>query len=189
MKLTEVFDILNEKSSSYDPSFNSAKGFVMGSVQDWMELHGMTKENQKETVRKALEELKKTRAWQVADSMGLKFITSDRELNLGTLAFEQGLGMHDITKASAPWRKQMEKEGMFDIYVYNIYGNGQIRTYLRPKNKPTGRAGITRLKSPKPAMVIGNPVKSLAKTWENSLWEVTRKFKEKLDVVEKRLDQ
>ena len=142
---------------SYDPK----RGVLGGDVKKWLDKAGI-KSGDKEFFNTVLKELKKTRAWDVISEMGAKYDSTERELANGTLAFN----MYDEDKNR-----------------YKIYGNGQIRMESKK-----GRYGIctpTRLKTPKPTMVVGDPLKSILKTWENALWELINKHKKKLDKIEK----
>jgi hypothetical protein len=174
-------DVLLEKSSYYKPHYQPDAKVVGGSAEDWQKLIGITKENRDEMTKKAFAELKKTATYKEATDLGLKFISTDRELQLGTLAIESSVTTGDVHKKWHSSASRWSKE----IYVYNIYGSGQIRQYSRPKDKPSVRAGITRLASPKPKVVVNNPSKSLATTWENALKEVNKKYKAKLAKIEK----
>lgn len=145
----------------YDPK----RGIMTGDVKKWLEKAGI-KSGDKEFFNKALKELKKTHAWDVITEMGVKYDSTDRELANGTLSFN----MFDEDKNR-----------------YKIYGNGQIR--IESKKGRYGISAPTRLKTPKPTMVVGDPLKSILKTWENSLWELIDKHKKKLDAAEKRMDK
>lgn len=137
----------------YDPK----RGILSGDVKKWLEKAGI-KSGDKEFFNKALKQLKKSRVWDAITELGIKYDSTDRELANGTLAFN----MFDEDKNR-----------------YKIYGNGQIR--VESKKGRYGISAPTRLKTPKPIMVVGDPLKSILKTWENSLWELINKHKKKLD--------
>lgn len=140
--------------------YDSKRGVLFGDAKEWLVSAGI-KQGDKEFFNKALKELKKTRVWDVMTEIGIEYIGTQRELANGTLSF------------SVP--------GKTGKYI--IQGHGQIRL-----QSASSRESRTRLKSPKPTMVVGDPLKSIIKTWENSLWELIDKHKKKLDAIEKRID-
>lgn len=185
MILTEIFEILNEGWAHSKVGYNAPGGKVVGSTSDWLVTFGVTPEEKMKIIESALDLLRKTPAWKQANDLGLRFISSKRELQNGTLAFDSGIEDLDLIPADRAEHLRQTRTTLY-TYVYNIYANGQIRTYLRDHENETSRVGITRLKSPKPTIVVDDPVRSLARTWENALEELVRKFKEKLRRISKR---
>jgi hypothetical protein len=174
-------DVILEKTSSYIPHYNADTKVVGGSAEEWQQRIGITKENRDEITKKALQELKKTKTWKDAEALGLSDVTTDRELKLGTIALKTNVKESDRYRK---WAKSHPNWFRRDLtYVYNIYGSGQIRQYR--KGDSSSKAGITRLASPKPKLVAGNPVKSLASVWENALKEVNKKYTDMLDKIQK----
>lgn len=152
MKVCEL--LLEYSGMDYD----SKKGHMTGDVKRWL-ASAEIKTGDKEFFKDALALLKKTDAWKELEKTNLKYVGTERELANGTLSFYDG----DFSQ----YKNVTGNSGR-----YKIYGNGQIRTDV-----PTAP---TRLKSPKPRMVVGNPMKSMVSTWENSLWELLNKYKKRI---------
>ena len=169
MKFEEIYEGIAYPRLKYDAESKT----VLGSVAEWLEKLGITKENRVEVTKKALAELTKTDAWKEAEKLGLQYSSSARELQNGTLSLTSGVTVGD--------KYPQYSRHNSDVYVYNVYGNGQIRQYTR-----SDKSGITRLASPKPRVTADNPVKSLCLTWENALKEIVKKYKSKLAALEKR---
>jgi hypothetical protein len=162
MKVSEIF----ESKSYYLPSYKKELGIVRGAVTDWLNRLGI-EQGDLSFFNEALDKLKKTQTWKDALELGLEFNSTDRELQNGTLSFKQNI-------------KYSNGKDTNDNYVYKIYGNGQIRQQSNP-NYFTGKIVPYRLKSPKPKIVAGNPLKTMVSLWENALKEVINKFEKKLN--------
>jgi len=131
--------------------FDPLRGNLFGDTKEWLASAGI-KIGDKEFFKSALEQLKKTNAWKELEKTDLKYVGSQRELANGTLSFNV--------------------KGETGKYI--IHGHGQIR--LQSIANPESRS---RLKSPKPRLVVDNPMKSIVSTWENSLYELLKKHKKK----------
>lgn len=74
---------------------------------------------------------------------------------------------------------KLAKNGTFQFKhdngnIYSVYGNGVIRQE-NPSNRSSISHQITKLKAPKPALVHGDPVKSLLKIYDNAFKELASK--------------
>ena len=99
-------------------------------------------------------------------------------------AYEEAMKLPSFAELKKVFRATtnatLMKNGTFQFHnlkskkTYSVYGNGVIR-----QEKSTGRSSvnhyITRLKAPKPALVHGNPVKSLVKIYDNAFKELASK--------------
>ena len=156
MKVQELL----EGATYGKPYYDEKRGTILGGQKQWLESIGATKDD----VKAAIAEFKKSAVFKKAEKAGLIYNATKKEEANGTLSFAQA-GFKDI---------------------YNIYANGQIRTYNSSGNwlgvDPKTR--ITRLKSPKPKLVAGDAVKSIISTYTQALEEVLAKFKKKSKVTE-----
>lgn len=156
----KVIELLEGATYVRKPHYDEERGVMLGGQKQWLEALGATKED----VKKAVAEFKKSALFKKAEAAGLVYSATKKEEDNGTLAFQQ--------------------DG-FDG-IYNIYANGQIRTYNGAGNwlNITPKTRATRLKSPKPKLVAGDVVKSLVSTYEQAVEEVIAKFKKKSKVTE-----
>lgn len=172
----KVNEILVEGSAYPVPKFDAERGHILGGVKAWHEKIGATKED----LESAIEDVKKSDLWNKLKAAGLTFNSTPKELNAGTLSFKQPVDENDIYKN--------RKSTMPHNYIFNVYGNGQIRQYLNRKNIYTGaigKNGIYRLKSPKPKLIAGDPQKSLVSIYMQALEEILNKLKTKQDKITK----
>lgn len=137
--------------------YDPQRGTLVGDTKEWLASAGINI-GDKEFFKSALEQLKKTNTWKELEKTNLKYVGTQRELANGTLSF-------NVPR---------------DSKKYIIHGHGQIR--LQSLDYPETR---TRLKSPKPKLVVGNPMKSMVSTWENSLSELLNKHKKKIKKADK----
>lgn len=146
MKVSELFEA---KEISYDPD----RKIVMGDVKAWLKEFGATSED----VEKAIRQFKGTPL--VRNEMpkaGLNFFDSESREKNGTLTFY----------AIFP------EGGKFG--EYKIYANGQLRKQIA--KSWIGADAHTRLVSPKPRIVPGNPVASLVRTYTSAAEELLSKW-------------
>lgn len=151
MKVQELL----EGATYTKPYYDKERGNILGGQKQWLESIGATKED----VKTAIAEFKKSEIFKKAADAGLVYSTSKKEEANGTLSFLQN-GFKD---------------------VYNIYANGQIRTYNGDGNwlGADPKTRVTRLKSPKPKLVAGDPAKSILTTYVQAMEEVLSKFAKK----------
>lgn len=174
----KIDDILAEGLAYPKLAYDAEAKKVLGSVVEWLEKIGINKENRVEVTKKALSDLTATATWKEAEKLGLTYSSSKRELQNGTLSLTSGVTVGD--------KYPKYSKGNQARYVYNIYGNGQIRQYAKWDDADTDKSGITRLNSPKPRVTADNPVRSLLLTWENALKEVNKKYKSKIKSIDNR---
>ena len=151
MKVQELL----EGATYGKPYYDERRGTILGGQKQWLESIGATKDD----VKAAIAEFKKSAVFKKAEKAGLIYNATKKEEANGTVSFQQD-GF----------------EG-----VYNIYANGQIRTYNGAGNwlGADPKTRITRLKSPKPKLVAGDPVKSILSTYVQAMEEVLSKFAKK----------
>jgi hypothetical protein len=160
MKVSELFEAskLGYKGKGTIQNWGGRKfydkpSYQQGPVKDWMKAGGVSKED----IAKAVEEIQRTPEFRAVIASGLAFDRSHpAQLKKGTLTFT-GLkfSKNDITTSH-----------------YSIYSNGLIRLDVYGDMK-----AYTKLKSPKPRMTQGDPVRSLLSTYKASLIELADKWK------------
>ena len=169
----KVNEILSEGMAYLSkPFYNADKGTILGGNEKWLKTINATKDD----VASAVALFKKSEMFKKAIDAGLVFVSTKQELANGTLAFKQKIG-----------QKSKAGEDKEDKYVYNIYTNGQIRQYPDMKiwSGKNPKTTVTRLKSPKPKLVAGDPVKSIVATYEQAVAEVLKKYAAKVQKSEK----
>jgi hypothetical protein len=155
MKAAELFEATRTPTDKgyYTPGYDDDAKIVVGQVKDWMARIGATAEDIAEAVKQA-KELPSYSQLKSYDK------STPREAKNGTFSFKK------------PQRDEKTDE------KYMVYANGQIRSSSLgggygsepPKHAPT------RLKSPKPALVAGDAVKSLVKIYDGAFKELGKKM-------------
>lgn len=146
MKVSELFE---DKALSYDAD----RKIVMGDVKEWLKGFDATPED----VAKAIRQFKGTPL--VRNEMpkaGLSLFDNEAREKNGTITFY----------AIFP------EGGKFG--EYKIYANGQLRKQIA--KSWLNADAHTRLVSPKPRMVPGNPVASLVRTYTSAAEELLSKW-------------
>lgn len=158
MKLFETLtlDSLSSILEYYKPHYQELRKTPGGSVKDWFKAMGVEDEH----VKAAMDEARQLDSYKKLASMfTVKFGGSLLNKN-GTFSFRTA-----------------------NNNSYSVYGNGVIRQ----EGPRRGYANhfITKLKAPKPALVHGNPVKSLVKIYDNAFKELaSKKLRESVDLNE-----
>lgn len=159
----KVYELLTERlqSGAYRaPGYDADDKVIVGSVKDWLDRGGVEPEH----VKKAMAEIRKSELWKELQDAGLKHDPSQRKEANGTFNFR-------ITR-SYP-------DGKTAKGTYQVYANGQIRS--TGFSQPWRDGAQTKLVSPKPRMVAGDPVASLVKTYTAALKELLAKWKKSKD--------
>jgi hypothetical protein len=105
----------------------------------------------REDIALAVDAVKKTSEFKAVEKL-MPFISTPKELANGTLSFQSDLG------------SVMNPDS--DQETVKVYLGGQIRSQSRSRHT---RRAITRVPSPKPHMVAGDPVKSAIETYKGAL--------------------
>lgn len=143
----DVISYYNKKT--YDPK----QGFITGG--------GIYSNNwSREDIKKAVDEIQTSTEFKNVEKR-MKFNSTAKELANGTLSFESD---------QPNMRGGRNHEGKS---IIKVYLGGQIRSQTNSYFK---NRSITRIKSPKPAMVAGDPVKSAVKTYKNALAAVAARY-------------
>ena len=152
----DVISYYNQKT--YDPK----QGFIIGG--------GIYSNNwSREDIKQAVDEIQTSLEFKDVEKR-MEFNSTPKELANGTLSF---------LSDQPNMRGSSDKDGKSTIKVYL---GGQIRSETSSYYKVRS---ITRIKSPKPAMVAGDPVKSAVKTYKNSLKAVAERF----DKIQAKMDK
>lgn len=138
--------------------YDSKEGYITGG--------GMYSNNwSREDMKKAVDEIQKTSEFKAVVKI-MPFNSTAKELANGTLSF----------KSDQPnMRGGKNKEGGSTVKVYL---GGQIRSETSSSFKARS---ITRIKSPKPHVIAGDPVKSAIETYKLSLKAVVDRYNKILD--------
>lgn len=148
MKLLETLSIdLSTLCEVYKPHYQPGTKTPGGSVKDWFKAMNVSQADVDEAVKLVVE------------------LPSYKKL----------LSNSFVANKTA----KLAKNGTFQFKhdngnIYSVYGNGVIRQE-NPKNRSVVSHQITKLKAPKPALVHGNPVKSLLKIYDNAFKELVSK--------------
>lgn len=175
MKINELFEAQGTPGQDktlkggayYKPAYMANIGQLRGSVLDWMDEMGVTKEH----IAKAISQIKGTPLFRNdLPAAGLEFDPSEGKIKKGTLT----------------WSVKRKYPGSGRAYTtrYNIYANGQIRW---EGTSAFNDANTSPLRSPKPRMRAGDPVGSLVMIYTASMKEMLDKWKKskaKLDKEE-----
>jgi hypothetical protein len=161
----KVGELLLESKLSYKPkSVRKEWGidrasYQTGKVKDWMKAGNVGPED----IKKAVDLIQKTPEFNAITKRGFIFDSSPTQLKNGTLSFTAAL-----------WNAKM---GSFSEKHYLVYPNGLIRgDYYDSRYYNSKNTSNTRLKSPKPRMTVGDPVRSLLATYKVALEELFRKL-------------
>lgn len=145
----------NSVTDYYGKGFDPKTGFIKGG--------GMYSNNwSREDMLKAVEQVQTTKEFKDVEKR-MKFISTAQEIKNGTLAFQSDVG--NTSNSST-------KTGKGNVVL--VYLGGQIRT--RGNQSGNFNRQITRVKSPKPHFVAGDPVKSAVETYKNALKEVAARY-------------
>lgn len=154
MKVTELF----EASAYYKPAYDAKKGWLRGSVDDWMKEMKVSKEDIAEALKKVKQSSVFTKDIPAA---GLEYVPMPASEKNGTLTFQ----------VDRDWGGAFKYKGR-----YKVYANGQIRA---AKSRNFGDSGdtTTPLKSPKPHLKQGDPVQSVVNMMTAAMKEMITKWK------------
>ena len=147
-------DFKNDVVSYYKPGYDKKQGFIKGG--------GIYSNNwSREDIKKAVDEIKTSKEFKdVTKYMSCN--STDKEEKNGTLSFS----------SDQPNMRGAEKRtGGTDIKVYL---GGQIRSQT---GSSFSNRSMTRIKSPKPKMVAGDPVKSAVSAYKGALVAVLDRYK------------
>lgn len=134
----------------------SYKGF--DPKKGWITGGGVTSNNwSRDEIKQAIADVKLTPEFKKL-AKKMNYVSTQKEEYNGTLAFEQTVG----------------KTAGQNL---NIYLGGQIRLMTTS----TGRIAPTRIKSPKPAFIAGDAVKSAVKTYVNAMKVLIDRHDDRLD--------
>jgi hypothetical protein len=150
MKVLDLFEAKRAPTDKgyYTPGYDEDTKKVIGLVKDWMARIGATAED----IAAAMEQAKELPSFSQLKAYNK---TTAREAKNGTFSFVKP---HPVTYAGG--RRGGEQ--------YSVYANGQIRASAGNYQ--------TKLKSPKPALVAGDAVKSLVKLYDNAFKELGKKM-------------
>lgn len=153
MKIVELFEAKRVATDRgyYTPGYDAESKNIRGTVQDWMARLNVTADD----ITKAIALAKELPSY--ADLKQYDKSTAGERKN-GTFSF---------TKPQAT-EKGDDK--------YLVYANGQIRSSSRAPDWQGGEHRPTRLKTPKPRLVAGDPVKSLVKIYDGAFKELREKI-------------
>lgn len=155
MKINELFEAVRVASDTgyYTPGYNDSTKTVVGKVKDWMARINATPED----IAAAIKQARELPSYSQLKSYDK---TTPREAKNGTFSFKK------------PVRSEERDE------KYMVYANGQIRSSSLTGYDDNGAAEHrpTQLKSPKPALVAGDPVKSLVKIYDGAFKELGKKM-------------
>lgn len=163
MRVTELFEAVQGEPGQggrlrggayYSPTYDAEAKILRGSVLDWMDAAGITKDD----IATAVEQIKKDPLIQQMADAGMKYVHKPDSEKRGTLTFE-------VSREYPNGRKYKTH--------YQIYANGQIRS----SGTSTFAAHQGRLVSPKPRFKAGDAVGSLKMIYTQALEEVLRKWK------------
>lgn len=155
MKVNELFEA---GGALYKPRYDDDRKHQVGSVADWLETMGITKDD----IAVALKKFKETEIFKKAahGEHGIRYKEIATSEKKGTLTFDTD---------------REYSSGHRFVGSYKIYANGLIR-YSAPTMFIPNKDVMTRLQSPKPRMRAGDPVGSLVRIWSDALKEVMRKW-------------
>jgi len=156
----KVSELLLERQSGayYNPAYKDKN--LLGSVKDWLDAGGVKPEH----IKQAMDHVRGGDAFAKAKEAGLIYSPNSKAEKNGTFYFKVARKGYD----NQPGRLGREQN------TYIVHANGQIRS---SSDNNWGGEARTRLASPKPRMVSGDPVKSLVKTYDSAISELTRKWK------------
>lgn len=154
MKVSELLTEAREPTDKgyYTPAYDAERKILIGTVKDWLARLKIEPADIKEAIKLA-KQLPSYEALADAD------VTTAAEAKNGTFSFEHP-SMRDL------------KASMWDG-KYHVYANGQIR--MSSLNTRSGDRRPTRLATPKPHIVAGDPVKSLVAIYNTAFKEVAKK--------------
>ena len=158
----KVSELLNEKREPtdkgyYTPGYRDDKKLIVGTVQDWLARLKVEPEH----IKQAMELAKDLPSYKDLVST-VKDITSTSEAKNGTFSFKRP----SLHSAAAK---------------YHVHANGLIRQ--SDFNEFTGVRMPTRMTSPKPHIVAGDPVKSLVAIYNTAFKALAEKAKKAHDKV------
>ena len=164
MKVTELFEAVQGEPGQggklkggayYRPGYDEDKKMLQGSVLDWMDAAGITKDD----IAQAVEQIKQDTIIQKMADAGMKLVSKPESEKRGTLNF------------------QVQREypsGKKYTTLYQVYANGQIRS--------SGESWFAKhqgkLKSPKPRLKAGDSVGSLLIIYKQAMQELLAKKKD-----------
>lgn len=153
MKVTELF----EASAYYKPAYDEKKGFLRGSVGDWMKEMNVSKDD----IAAALKKVKQSPIFtKDIPAAGLEYVSLPASEKNGTLTFQ----------VDRDWGGGYEYKGR-----YKVYANGQLRAASSRQFDNGDKT--TPLKSPKPRIKHGDPVQSVVNMMTDAMKEMIVKWK------------
>jgi hypothetical protein len=172
MKVSELFEATNvfgqQGGASNKPGYRDDIKQLRGSVLDWMDAMGVSKEH----IAKAIAQVKGSPLFRNDfPAAGLDFDPSEGKIKNGTLTW--------MVSRKSPIN------GRSYTTRYNIYANGQIRWEGANSPYSAGDPSTSPLRSPKPRMKAGDPVGSLVMIYKASMEELLSKWKKSLAKMEK----
>ena len=173
MKVSELLEsrtLLELKSGAWHkPGYNKESKTLMGSVKDWLDTVGVTKQE----LEKAMAQVRGLPLFRNdLPAAGLKYAPSPGKEGRGTFNFE-------VTRRFTPSNgKAYSYKGGFQVHA-----NGQIRGSGAAQFG--GGENIHKLVSPKPRMIPGDNVRSLVKTYTAALEELLSKWKKSVTKMNK----
>jgi hypothetical protein len=173
MKVNELFEAVQgepgqggklKHGAYYKPQYDADEKILRGSVQDWLDASGITKDD----IAKAMEIMLGTGLIQKMAEAGLKLKSTPRRDKNGTFTFEvdRKYPKYEYERGTRIGTREAKTR-------YVIHANGQIRH----EGEGTFAPGITRLASPKPRLKAGDPVGSLVMIYTQAMEEVLKKWK------------
>ena len=170
MKVNELFEATLKGGAVNKPSYRDDIGQVRGSVINWMDAMGVTKEH----IAKALQQLKGTPLFRNdLPAAGLVYKPTPGKESRGTLLFTIPTPKWTITNGRVFGASTVNDLHRMRNHQYNVYANGQIRWEDEFQNNRSP------LKSPKPKMKAGDPVGSLVMIYTAALKELLSKIQKK----------
>lgn len=153
MKVQDLFEAKRVETDTghYTPGYDPEAKIIIGSVKDWLARMNATKADVADAVKQA----KELPSYAAILELGAKVKGNAQQVANGTFVF------------SKPHAKEYPAQ-------YIVYANGQIRSASRNR---WGNVVPTRLKTPKPRLVAGDPVASLVKIYDGAFKELVNKIK------------
>jgi hypothetical protein len=163
MKVVDLFEAkrVSTDKGYYTPGYDAENKHPVGHVKDWMKRMGVEKDHLDAAMEKA-KQLPSYKAISQHDK------STPGEKKNGTFSF------HKPGATSARAEK------------YMVHAHGMIRS--SSKNSIMGDERPTRLKSPKPRLVAGDPVKSLVSVYDGAFKELGAKMAKRSEKIKEDSD-
>ena len=163
MKVTDLFEAKRAETDKgyYVPGYDAELKRVVGTVTDWLARLKVTPR----AIEAAVIASKHLPAFVELTNLGLTFKSTPRQLENGTFVFSKPDAKND------------------DQYL--VYANGLIRSSAKGN---WGEIRPTRLKSPKPRLVAGDPIGSLINIYNGAFTELVSKVKKASKAVKEAVE-